>query len=170
MYLLANKNIKLVPIERRHLTKSLQWVNDRQIAEKLMRYLPVSKKEELQWYRTIQKDRARMVFAVEKDSKHIGNVGLYDIDYVHKKAELWIVIGEPKYRHRGFGRQCLTILFNYAFNCLNLNKIYLHVDQDNISAVRFYKSLGFKKEGRFKKDKYIEGRYRDILRLCIFNK
>ncbi len=69
-----------------------------------------------------------------------------------KEAELGILIGEPKFRSNGYGREATTLALRYGFNQLNLENIYLQVYYFNKPAYSLYCSLGFEE---IKKEKVI---------------
>ena len=49
----------------------------------------------------------------------------------------------------------------YAFDILNMHKIYLYVDADN-KSIHIYESQGFKTEGLLKEQFYTKGKYKDV--------
>lgn len=49
----------------------------------------------------------------------------------------------------------------------NLNKIYLELRADNLMAINLYKKISFKQKGVFKKEKYMDFRYIDIIKMAI---
>ena len=53
------------------------------------------------------------------------------------------VIVLPDYRGKGYARQLLTYIIEYAQKELNIYAIDLHVFDQNTSAIRLYESLGF---------------------------
>lgn len=66
-----------------------------------------------------------MQFIVETRNGHpIGTVGLYNIDWRNKHAELIVIIGEEKYLGLGFGVMASTMLQKYAFLELNLHCVH----------------------------------------------
>lgn len=44
------------------------------------------------------------------------------------------------------------MLLKYAFNKINLNKVYLYTEVSNIKAQLLFEKIGFKKEGLLKDD------------------
>jgi ribosomal-protein-alanine N-acetyltransferase len=78
------------------------------------------------------------------NNKMIGTIKLEPIDLIDKSAWLGILIGDKGSRGKGFGKEAITALLNYAHASLDLNRIYLGVDPRNVSAVNLYKSIGFK--------------------------
>lgn len=164
---LIGQRVILRPLERRDLERSRAWVNDPEIAALLLRVLPVSETDQEKWFENICRQPDRYVWAVEIKGQHIGNVGLYHIDLVHRRAEAWTLLGEPDWRGKGLGREAMTLLLNYGFDGLGLNKIYLHVDNENIIAQKMYMKLGFMEEGNLVEEYFIQGRFRTILRMRL---
>lgn len=138
-------------------------------ARDLLRVLPVSQPEQERWFEAISLDPARMVWALLYEGQHIGNLGLYHIDLLHRRAELWCLLGDESYRGRGIAKQACQLLLKYAFHGLGLNKIFLHVAKGNQTALELYKKLGFAEEGSLVQEYYIEGRYVDVIRMRLLH-
>jgi diamine N-acetyltransferase len=51
---------------------------------------------------------------------------------------------------------------------LNLYKIVLIVDKENHKAIHIYQKFGFQVEGELKHEFFINGQYRDVVRMCLF--
>ena len=56
----------------------------------------------------------------------------------------------------------------YAFSVLNLYKLYLVVDNENKKAMHIYSKMGFEVEGVLKQEFFVNGQYRDVTRMCVF--
>ena len=56
----------------------------------------------------------------------------------------------------------------YAFDVLNLYKLYLVVDMENVHARHLYAKLGFTEEGVLRREFFVNGSYHDVTRMCIF--
>jgi len=164
---LIGPRVILRPLERRDLEQSRAWVNDPENAALLLRVLPVSEIEQEQWFERICTCPDRFVWALEVEGQHIGNMGLYQVNLIHRRAEVWTLIGEPAWRGQGLGRESMTLLLDYGFDGLGLHKLYLHVDQGNVIAQKMYKKLGFVVEGTLVAEYFILGRFRATLRLRL---
>ena len=57
---------------------------------------------------------------------------------------------------------------DYAFTVLNLYKLSLIVDCENQRAIGVYKKLGFREEGLLRHEFFVDGEYRDVFRMAIF--
>lgn len=90
----------------------------------------------------------RQAFAIETATgQHIGNCSLYNIDHVKREAEVGITIGDRNYWDQGFGSDALQLLIDYAFNRLDLSRLYLKTLLDNQRAQRCFSKCGFRPYG-----------------------
>lgn len=64
--------------------------------------------------------RDKTHFAIEADGECIGTCGLFNIDLTARHAELGIGIGDKEYWGRGYGRESVGLLLDYAFRLRNL--------------------------------------------------
>ncbi|MGY1425446.1 spermidine N1-acetyltransferase [Lysobacter sp. A289] len=99
--------------------------------------------------------------------ERVGLVELVEIDHLHRRAEFLIMI-TPEHQGRGFAKAATRSAINYAFRVLNLYKLYLLVDVDNAAAIRVYEGAGFKREGVLVDEFFSDGRYRSVIRMCMF--
>lgn len=111
-------------------------------------------------------DQRERRFVVEADEK-IGLVELVEIDHVHRRAEFQIIV-VPDHQGKGFASRAAQLAMEYGFSVLNLYKIYLHVDTENLKALHIYRKLGFQDEGVLKHEFFLQGQYRDVRRMCLF--
>jgi len=170
--MLNGKRIQLVPLERGDLAKSQSWVNDPSLTPRMLRVLPVTQVDQERWYEGIVRDPSKIVFAIKTfdGQEHIGNTGLYHIDWIHRRAEFWILIGERDFWSKGIGAEVVSLMQGYAFKDLNLNKLYLNVGMDNKEAISLYKKLNFVQEGILREHYYMESRYVDTMTMGILKR
>ncbi|ODT16855.1 MAG: spermidine acetyltransferase [Hyphomicrobium sp. SCN 65-11] len=112
-------------------------------------------------------DQTERRFVVVCDGKNAGLVELVEIDHVHRRAEFQIVIA-PEHQGRGLAKRAARLAMDYGFGVLNLHKVYLVVDKDNKKAIQIYETLGFQVEGVLRQEFFINGQYRDVTRMCLF--
>ncbi|OFI45808.1 GNAT family N-acetyltransferase [Floricoccus penangensis] len=99
-------------------------------------------------------------FVIELNDEFVGIVELMDIDYIHRNCEIQIVI-ITKFRGQGLATEALRKGIEYAFLMLNMHKVYLYVDVDNLPAVHIYKKCGFIIEGTMRDQFFSNGEYHD---------
>jgi len=163
--------IQLAPLEWEHWKRYRQWVNDGEIARLVDRYLPVSEWEHQDFYRALIKDKTRIFFSILTGRRQsIGICALKHIDSKNRKAELYICLYGRAVRGKGFGKEAVGQLLDYAFNTLNLNRVYLYTPAYNAAALSCYRRAGFVEEGRFKEDIYSGGRYYDSIHMAFLRR
>lgn len=99
--------------------------------------------------------------------ENIGLVELTDIHQIHRNAEFHIIIA-PEYQGHHFATEAARLAIEYSFSVLNLYKLYLVVDKENEKAVHIYQKLGYEPEGVLRQEYYVNGQYRDVIRMAIF--
>lgn len=110
-----------------------------------------------------EKNRHFAVIARDGDTL-IGNVSLMDIRRPHDRAELGIVIGDPHFWGRGYGREAIRLMCDYGFTFLNLHVIYLWYVSYNIRARKSYDAAGFVETGRIPEVRvFNHQRYDDVV-------
>ncbi len=112
-------------------------------------------------------DTGERRFVIEVDGARGGLVELVEIDYIHRKAELQIIVA-PDHQGGGIATEATRRALNYAFSVLNMHKIYLLVSTDNSSAIHIYEKLGFVVEGELQEEFFTRGRYQNALRMSVF--
>jgi RimJ/RimL family protein N-acetyltransferase len=116
----------------------------------------------------IHSDSSKSYMIIEKENEvSIGITSLINIDYKNRNAECIIDIGEKEYWGQGYDTEALRILLNYAFQELNLHRVSLRVFSFNEKAIKLYKNLGFKEEGKSRQSLYRNGQWHDILHMGI---
>lgn len=109
-------------------------------------------------------------FAIEADGKLIGQCGLYGFNDMHgvvHRCDLGIAIGDKDYWGRGYGREAITLLVDYAFTHWNVQRVGLQVLASNERAIRSYQAVGFVEEGRLRRYMWSNGNYVDGVCMSI---
>jgi [ribosomal protein S5]-alanine N-acetyltransferase len=165
-FLRGNK-IYLRPLERADLNeKYLGWLNDGEVTHYLETgAFPTTMQDLEKFYQAVTGSRSEVIFAIAetKSHRHIGNVKLGPINWVHRRAMFGIMIGEKDFWGKGIGEEVTRLIVEYGFLRLNLNRIGLGVTAEHEAAVRCYQAVGFKTEGRFREEVFSDGTYKDRL-------
>lgn len=146
------------------IQKHTEWMNNFEVTDYTGRsglvFSPVLEKE---WLENASKERNDRLFNIIelKTDKLIGTIGLHNIDYIDRCAELGIFIGEKDFYSHGYGAEAINLLMDFGFNYVNLHSIYLYVFSNNERAHKCYLKCGFKDTGYFREAKYINGKYYD---------
>jgi len=168
---LRGKRIYLRPLLKSDINKKyLSWINNSQAAKFIdANRFPLTQKDLMDFYKQVEKNRRDVMFAIVIKNKntHIGNIKLGSIDYIHRYGDIGILIGDKKFWGRGYGGEAITLLLDYAFNRLNLNKVILGLFANHKAAIKCYTKAGFKVEGRTRKLLYFDGKYVDKIWMGI---
>ena len=123
--------------------RNSEYVNSRFIDRRLF-----TKESHEAWLKNYVETGKVAQFIILLNGEAVGSVYLRDIDPDKKEAEYGIFIGEESARGKGVGTKSAKLILKYAFEELNLEKIFLRVFKDNPGAVRSYEKAGFKKIDR----------------------
>ena len=166
MALINGKLTRLRPVEMSDQDRYVLWMNDPEVTQYLDSRYPISPAWEEEWLRAAVKRTSapELSLAIETlDGRHIGSIGLHGVQGEDRSASLGIVIGDKEYWSQGYGSDALIALLRFAFDEMNLNRVWLEVLADNARAVASYVKCGFVEEGRQRQHRYRRGAYRDSL-------
>lgn len=163
----AEHGVKLRPLER----EDLRFVHQLDNNASVMRYWfeePYEAFVELSdLYDKHIHDQSERRFVVEFEGDKAGLVELVEINHIHRRAEFQIIIA-PSHQGKGLASKAVRMAMEYGFSVLNLYKLYLIVDKENEKAIHIYSKLGFEIEGELIHEFFINGEYRNTVRMCIF--
>jgi [ribosomal protein S5]-alanine N-acetyltransferase len=99
----------------------------------------------------------------------LGHVMLHTVAWRHKRGEIgfWLV---PAARGRGAGRTAVSLLVEWAFDVLDLERIEITTTPDNTAAQKLAESLGFRREGVMVARNLERGHRVDVLLLARMRK
>jgi RimJ/RimL family protein N-acetyltransferase len=168
---IAGKKIRLRAIERSDIPTFVRWMNDPEVTQYLVTYMPMSQAQEERWFEAQLEQHDGFILGIETlDGKLIGNVGLAHIDWKNRRAGLGVVLGEKEYWGQGYGTDAITALLGFAFKQMNLHSVHLTTYEYNKRAIRCYEKCGFKLEGRMRQAHFYDGQYHDELMMGVLRK
>src|SRR5215216_1667817 len=99
----------------------------------------------------------------------VGTIGIKDIDYANKKANIGYWIGK-QYQGKDIATECIKLVVNYVFDILKLKEISAYVFPDNNPSIRVLEKNGFVKTKEIKEYHPLSNRYKNSLIYTIINK
>ena len=170
--MIYGERIRLAAVEREDLPLFVKWLNDAEVRNGLMMYLPMSLAQEEKWFENmLNRDVNEQPLSIEAKQGDawvkIGNMGFFNFSHKARSAEVGIMIGNKEFWNQGYGTEAITLLLKHGFETLNLNRIMLQVYEDNPRAIRCYEKAGFIHEGSLRQARYHNGRYYDVLNMGI---
>jgi RimJ/RimL family protein N-acetyltransferase len=170
--MISGKRIRLRALEKSDLPAAVRWLNDSEVTENLLHDIPLSLAREELWYqKMLENPPETHVLAIEvKDGDewwHIGTTAFHNVDWKNRIGEYGIMIGEKSQWGKGYGYEATLLMLQYAFNHLNLNKVFLYAIETNARGIRVYEKAGFIHEGRLRQDIHKNGRYLDVFAMSV---
>lgn len=167
--MIDGEKVRLRPLRSEDVSLFVEWLGDPEVAHHLGRMpFPRTEVDERRWVEKVAADESNHVFAIEAaDGAVIGSIGLHNIEWGRRQAELGIVIGQKRYWDRGYGTDAVRALLGFAFDEMELGRISLTVFDDNPRAVRCYQKCGFRHEGVERAARNGSGGLRTELRMGI---
>lgn len=171
VHVLVGERVLLRPLTRNDATPEyVGWINDPETT----RFLESGRRKEtiesiaeyIARYENREDVRFLAIF-LKEGNRHVGNLKLEPINWMHKNAILGIMIGDAKARGKGIGTEAILLMLRYAFDELKLHRVALGVTADNLPAINCYRKIGFKEEGRLRESVLRESGFVDSLSMGI---
>ncbi len=147
-----------------------RWMNDREVVDQLeSRFYPNSM-EGLREYvikKLGDRDNIFLAIVLKDGDRHIGNIKLGPINWIHRFADIGILIGEKDCWGKGYASEAIGAVVNYAFSELNLNKLTASMYDVNKGSLKAFQKVGFIVEGVRKQYFYYRGSYVDAVLLGL---
>lgn len=172
-YFLENNEIYFKKLDEVELSNEyLEWMND-PLVNKYMetRFFPHSSKDIEKYVNSISEDQNSVSFAIydKKLNKHIGNIKLGPINWIHRNADISLFIGDNNYWGKGYASKSIELITTYGFDVLNLHKLNAGAYIDNIGSKKAFEKNGYIVEGIKKENCYINKKWTDIFLLGKIN-
>lgn len=145
----------------------VEWINNPENNYFLHYDLPLEIKKTQEWF--LKRSINRIDCIIEYNQIPVGLIGFLNIDSVNCKAEFYITIGDTSFKRKGIGLHATQLMIEFAFSQLELNKIYLNVDEENNAACALYEKAGFYCEGNFIKELFHNGKFINRKRYAILS-
>ena len=159
-------NVYLSPISLDDTEQYTHMINDLKVSVGIGHpaYINIMDYErEREFLNSIKDGKIFAVRLIENDEL-LGNIELFNVNILQKNAYLGIMLGNPEYQRKGYGKEAINLILDYGFSFLNLYSISLTVFEYNEVAYNLYKKIGFKEVGRMRKRVEIMGkRYDEII-------
>jgi ribosomal-protein-serine acetyltransferase len=138
--------------DRDHLKQWLVWVDD----VKSFENTETNIKKRIEDF---EKKEAASFF-IYYENQWIGSVGFISIDNDNHNGEIgyWL---SSAFEGKGLMTECVKACVRYGFEDLNLHRILIKCDADNVKSAGIPKRLGFILEGTLREDKNRQDHYRN---------
>ncbi|MFC4439622.1 MULTISPECIES: GNAT family N-acetyltransferase [Natrialbaceae] len=97
----------------------------------------------------------------EGSTRRIGAVTVEDAAWRRPDLTYWLL---PDVHGEGYGREAVSQLIDYVFRTYDVPGVGAVAYDFNDASRGLLESLGFTEEGRIRKDRFVDGNYRDTIR------
>jgi len=149
-----------------------RWMNDPEVTRYLETRFYPNTKEILKKYvqaKVADRDNVFLAIVLKENHRHIGNIKLGPINWVHRSADIGIIIGEKDCWGEGYACEAISLIVDYAFKKLNLNKLGAGCYNSNKASLQIFQKNGFEIEGVRKQHVFCDGKYEDYILLGLTN-
>lgn len=105
--------------------------------------------------------QVRLIIERKADGSSVGAVDLFDFDPANHRAEVGIIV-EYGERCKGYAREAMALLCDYAGRVLSLHQIYAYIYRDNEVACRLFNRCGFECVAELSDWVYFDKQYRAV--------
>jgi len=170
---LKGQHVTLRPLTENDANSNyLNWMTNPEINRYLESRFQRHTIESLKAFIREKTDDPALVFLaiIENNTqKHIGNIKLGPIHPVHRHADIGIVIGEKTAWGRGYAKEAIKLISEYAFDELNLHKLTAGYYSPNHGSGKSFEAVGFKEIGRRHDHFNLDGQFVDDVLLELIH-
>ncbi len=157
---LQGKHIALRALEPEDLNLLFSIENDTVGWELSNTQAPYSKHILKQYLQNAHQDiyeakQLRLVITALENDTAIGFIDLFEFDPKNRRVGVGLLLLEAE-RGKGYGKDALSTLCDYAFAAFQVHQLYANITSDNVASIALFERQGFIKVG-VKKDWNISG-------------
>ena len=174
MQLLKGELVALRAMEPTDLELLYRWENDSDVWTISNTRTPFSKYVLKNFIETSSQDiytakQLRLMINEKSTGNTIGIIDLFDFDPFHLRVGVGILIGK-EYRQKGYAKESLQLLKEYAFEVLQVQQIFCNIMEDNEVSLSLFAKEGFQVFGNKRKWIRTNDGFKDELILQCFRK
>lgn len=158
---IQGKVVRLRPPLAEEAATMATWFEDLEVTRFIKLRHPPSVEMEREFLDRTARDPDSVFWAVEHDGRLVGATSIVRIDWKEGHGTTGTIIGDKKVWRRGLGRELMQLRAEYAFTQLPLRKLKSGYLDGNQASARAQAAAGYREVGRWQKEKFIDGAWRD---------
>ncbi len=166
--ILEGEKVRLRPMQDRDMPLFVQWLQDAEVRRWLASITePPTLEEQFDWYEGRRSDPDSVLWSIETlDGRLVGSVELRLAQHA-QRAELGIAIQDKTMWSQGLGTDTVRLVMEYGFEDLELHRIELMTDEENVRGRRCYEKCGFIEEGFLREHRLIDGKFGNTIMMSV---
>lgn len=151
----------------------LAWLNDSEVTKGLDTISKPYTIEMLSHYvsAAIADHLGYMFIIVDKETNlPIGTARVHNVNTKSATCNLGMMIGDKKHWGKGYGKKIYKLLITFAFQELNIRRIWEAAHANNVASLAMCEGLGFKREGVLREHIITESGPQDKILLGLLKK
>ncbi|HXG87654.1 MAG TPA: GNAT family protein [Vicinamibacterales bacterium] len=150
-----------------------QWINDAEVNQYLETRFRPTTMESLREFvaaKLVDRDNVFLALIVKDGDRHIGNIKLGPINWVHRFADVALMLGDKEHWGKGYGSEAIALVTDYGLNRLNLHKLTASCYASNQGSAKAFIKAGWEQEAVRKRQFYFNGSYEDSVHLATWRR
>ena len=170
---LVGETIYLRPLESDDGPRAARWLRDAEVDGRFATGLPIGEEASRRLVEALARDERQVGIAVARraDDALIGAVRLYKLNSQRRCGGYRLALAPASEMGRGAAdtvtRQATRLVLAYAFEVLNLNRVFAHAFASDRAGRSRYEKAGFIEEGVLRQEAFRNGSYEDVVVMAI---
>ena len=169
--MITRNNIGLRAVEKRDLEILKDWRNIPSFRKNFREVRELNSQNQENWHNKLNSSSNEFMFIFEDIEKNIpvGAGGLLYINWIIRSADFSFYIGHDEgYIDEKYAIDAASLLIQYGFNNLNLNKIWMELYEFDHKKINFFiDNFNFKIDGKLRANCFEDGQYWDSLIISL---
>jgi RimJ/RimL family protein N-acetyltransferase len=164
--MLRGKKVGLRKVQRGDLDSLMKWRNDDTYRQYFREYRELNLDDQVKWYeKLVLQDQGTLMFSIIDltSQELVGACGLCYINWVQRNADLSLYIGKDGIyidtSVGGYAWDSMEVLFRYAFEELNLYKIWTEIYTIDEKKKELFETFGMNRDAILRDNYFYRGKY-----------
>jgi RimJ/RimL family protein N-acetyltransferase len=172
--MIKGKLVGLRAIEKQDLGLLRDWRNLPHFRKNFREFRELGMANQEMWFNKVVSSSNDFMFLIERlsDGTPLGACGLLYTNWIIRSADFSFYIGynEAYIDNEGYALDAASLLIDYGFKSLNLNKIWMELYEFDKAKIDFFTSqFSFKQDGKLRQNCFEDGKYHDSLIISLLS-
>jgi RimJ/RimL family protein N-acetyltransferase len=172
--MIKGKLVGLRAIEKQDLVLLRDWRNLPHFRRNFREFRELGMANQEMWFNKVVSSSNDFMFLIERlsDGTPLGACGLLYTNWIIRSADFSFYIGynDAYIDNEGYASDAASLLIDYGFKSLNLNKIWMELYEFDEAKIDFFTDhFSFKQDGKLRQNCFEDGKYHDSLIISLLS-